>query len=80
MQCEKFTKDVAHRKASRGTARDAGWHRDNMERCAINSTPGQRNMEKRALLNDGGEEVKNWQLASCPEFDTTINGYGKSSC
>ena len=31
--------------------------RDKMERCA--STPGQRNMEKRALLNDGGEEVKN---------------------
>ena len=56
MQCKKFTKDVAHRKASRGTARDAGWHRDKMERCA--STPGQRNMENRALLNDGGEEVK----------------------
>ena len=31
---------------------------DKMERCA--STPGQRNMEKRAFLNDGGEEVKNW--------------------
>ena len=45
-----------------------------MERCA--STPGQRNMEKRALLNDGGEEVENWSLASCPEFNTTINGYG----
>ena len=26
----------------------------------INSTTGQRNMEKRALLNDGGEEVENW--------------------
>ena len=46
------------RKASRGTARDAGWHRDKMERCA--GTTGQRNMEKRALLNDRGEEVENW--------------------
>ena len=78
MQCKKFTKDVAHRKASRGTARDAGWDGDEMERCA--STPDQRNMEKRGLRNDGGEEVKHWQLASCPEFNTTINGYGKSSC
>ena len=77
MQCQKFLKDVAHRKASRGTARDVGWYRDKMERCA--STTGQRNMEKRALLNDGAEEVEKRQLASCPEFSTTINGYGKSS-
>ena len=54
---QKVHKDVAHRKASRGTARDAGWHRDKMERCA--STTGQRNMDNRVLLNDG-EEVKNW--------------------
>ena len=58
MWCKKFTKDVSHRKESRGTARDAGWHRDKMERCA--STLGQRNMEKRALLNDGAEEVEKW--------------------
>ena len=64
MQCKKFLIDAAHRKASRGTARDAGWHRDKMERCA--STTGQRNMEKRALLNDGAEEVEEWWLASCP--------------
>ena len=55
---QKVPENVAHRKASRRTARDAGWHRDKMERCA--STTGQRNMEKRALLNDGGEEVENW--------------------
>ena len=58
MKCKKFLKDVAHRKASRGTARDAGWHRDKTERCA--STTGQRNIEKRALLNDGAEEVEKW--------------------
>ena len=31
---------------------------ETMERCA--STLGQRNMEKRALLNDGAEEVEKW--------------------
>ena len=58
MLCKKLPKDVTHRKASRGAARDAGWHSDKMERCG--STTGQRNMEKRALLNDGAEEVKKW--------------------
>ena len=62
---QKAVQIVPHRKASRGTARDAGWHRDKMERCA--NTTRQRNMEKRALLNDGGEEVEKWKLASCPE-------------
>ena len=56
MLCKKLPKDVTHRKASRGAARDAGWHSDKMERCG--STTGQRNMEKRTLLNDGAEEVE----------------------
>ena len=36
--------------------------RDKMERCA--STPGQRNMEKRAFLNDGAKRLKtgSWRV------------------